>query len=91
MINASFEINGQEYSIDWPEPELDLFHQINRCIDLEGVQQRQTIFFSRKDFQAIRGWLCGYPWLSFYFMDSPYEVILTLDGYILTLKVKENE
>lgn len=90
MISASLEIQGQEYIVDWTEPSIDLFHQINRIIDLEGAEQYQTVYFTRREFRNVRGWLTGFPNLVIGNIDS-WIITIVLDGYELTLKVKEDE
>lgn len=90
MISALISIENEEYTVDWPEPSVDLFHQINRIIDLGDGGKQQTIYFSRRHFREIRGWLTDYPHLSVSYLES-WTITIVLDGYTLTLKVNENE
>lgn len=90
MISAYFEINGRDFIIDWPEVDIDLFHAINRVIDKEGKDIPNAIYFSKSDFRKVRSWFNNIAFPPVNHIEL-WVIKMTLDGFTLTLKVKQDE
>ena len=87
MVSAKFEIKGEKYTIEWPSVELNLFHQINRIIDLElGIEQEQNVYFNNEDYRLVKEFVLSHIWLNPINKYDSTECVISLDGYKITLK-----
>lgn len=90
MIKAEFNLGGEDIEVDWDMVHIDLFHQINRILDLEEAGTEQTIYFREADFMAIKKWVSEH----WYTLLNPHQIPdhetihIIIDGYSLTLKKK---
>lgn len=90
MVTAFFKINGYEYTVDWEEVELALFHQINRVVDLEGGGDEQTVCFNQPDFILVKAFISYHYYLINQYEKLTHDIIrIILDGKYLTLKTNE--
>jgi hypothetical protein len=89
MATALLVIKGEDVRVDWEIVDVNLFHQINRVVDLEGGTDEHIVYFSASDWVDVKRWVVTSPsYINAYASFDSGNISVILNGRYLHLKHK---